>query len=181
MTLPQLALAEPLITAMVQLLDANLNTTIDELNATITDGFIVPHAAQILPYVPVPSTLEGGMPAIGVQELPASFEDDLQFSLHTEQRYAVVAVIQNADQQTLAWELRRMMQAIAFTIQADRILGTPAGSGGVMRGAGAWSVQFEATVPGPLLGDLDPNNPEAPPRSYLSWCALELTSARTQI
>lgn len=182
MPLPQLALAEPLIAAMVTLLQANLNATIDALNAANADAFSLPHAAQILDYVPVPSTLQGGTPAVGCQELPAAFEDDLQFSMHALHRYAVVAIVENADQQTLVLQLRRMMQAIASTIQSDRMLGTTGGQGGIMRTqGGAWSVQFESTVPGPLLGDLDPLNPDGPPRSYLSWCGLELSSRRQEI
>lgn len=178
----QLQLAEPLIEAMVTLLKANLNTTIDALNTAYSDAFTLDHAAQILPYVPIPSTLQGGTPAVGCQELPAQFEDDLQFSMHALHRYAVVAIIENSDQQTLAVQLRRIMQAIAQTIQADRMLGTTGGSGGIMRTQGrAWSVEFEATVPGPLLGDLDPLNPDGPPRSYMSWCAIELSSRRGEI
>lgn len=179
-----LQLAEPLVTAMVSLLTASLNTTIDALNASLVAGdpYPVPHVAQFLPFVPVPSSLQGGIPAVGVQELPAEFEDDLQFSMFGVHRYAVVGIVQHPDQQTLTMQLRRLMQAIAYTIQQDRGLGTVGGSGGVMRTqGGAMSVQFEATVPGPLLGDLDPTNPEAPPRVYLSWCGLELSSRRVEI
>ena len=182
MALPTLNLAEPLVDAMVTLLEQNLNTVIAELNATITDGYKVPAAAQILPYVPVPSTLQGGMPAIGVQELPGEFQDDLQFSMHALYEYAVVAIIQNSDHQTLVMQLRRMAQAIAFTVQADRMQGTAAGSGGIMRNqGGAWSVQFLRTEPGPLLADLDPVNVESPPRAYLSWTALVFSSERGEI
>lgn len=148
MSLSQLQLSEPLIAAMVTLLSEQLNGTIDELNATITDGYTVPHVAQFLPYVPVPSTLEAGIPAIGCQELPAEFEDDLQFSVHAKHRYAVVCILQNSDHQTLALQLRRMVQAIAFTVQTDRMLGTAGGSGGIMRvQGGAWSVNFIETTP----------------------------------
>lgn len=182
MGLPSLQLAEPLIDAMVALLATNLNPTIDALNATITDGYTVPEVAQFLNYVPVPSTLQGGMPIVGVQELPSQFDDDLQFSMDGRHRYAVVATIQNSDQQTLVLQLRRMMQAIAYTVQQDRAQGTAGGSGGIMRTqGGAWSVQYIATVPGPLLGDLDPTDPEAPPRAYLSWAGIEFESMRREI
>lgn len=184
MSLPQLQLAEPLVAAMVTLLKGALNNTIDELNATITDGYTVPHVnpSQFLPYVPVPSTLQGGLPAIGVQELPADFQDDQQFSMNALHEYAVVAIVQHADHPTLTWQLRRMVQAIAATIQADRMQGTAGGSGGIMRTqGGAWSVNFLRTEPGPLLGDLDPTNPEAPPRSYLSWTGLVMSSERAEI
>ena len=168
-------LGEPIVNAMVTLLAANLNTTIDALNATITDGYVVPHAAQVLNYIPVPSTLEGGMPAIGVQELPAEFVDDLQFSVAAEHEYAVVAIVQHADHRTLVVQLRRMLEAIAYTIQQDR-LAQP----GIMRAAGAESVNLGRTEPGPVLGDIDFNHPEVPPSSWMSWCALTMTSRRQQ-
>lgn len=178
MTLPSLQLSEPLVTAMVGLLSSNLNAEIDLLNATVTDGFTIDHAAQVLPYVPVPSTLMGGTPAIGVQDMPATFEDDLQYNTDALHEYAIVAVIQNADQQALAWQLRRTVQAIANTISQDRLLGQ---SSVMLTQGGAWSVNFLRTEPGPLLGDLDPTNPEAPPRSYLSWAALVCSSKRREI
>lgn len=182
MALPQLQLAEPLVDAMVALLKANLNGNIDALNTSYGDGFVVPHQAQVLPYIPIPSTLEGGMPAIGVQEISGSFEDDLQFSLHATHEYAVAAILQHADHQTLVMQLRRIVQAIAYTIQQDRMQGTAAGSGGVMRvQGGAWSVQFLRTEPGPVLGDLDPLNSAAPPKTYLSWTALVFSSERGEI
>ena len=47
-------LVEPLVDAMVGLLESNLNGTIDTLNATLTDDYTVPHAVQFLPFVPIP-------------------------------------------------------------------------------------------------------------------------------
>lgn len=182
MTLTDFQLAEPLVTAMVTLLSANLNTTIDALNATITDGYTVDHVVQVLPYVPIPSTLEGGMPAVGVQDLPADFVNDLQFNMDAVHQYAVVAVIQNSDQQALAWQLRRTMQAIGATIQADRLAGGPLGTASIMKTqGGAWSVNFERTEPGPVLGDIDPVNPAAPPHTYLSYVGLIMSSTRTEV
>lgn len=181
MTLPAFQLTEPLVTAMVSLLSGNLNTTIDQLNATLSDSYTVPHVAQFQPFVPVPSTLEGGMPAVGVQELGSRFEDDQQFWTNALHTYAVVAICQHVDQQTLAWQLRRIMQAILYTIQADRLAGTASGSGGIMRNqGGAQSVNLIQYEPGPLLEDLDPSSPESPPRSYLSWVAVELQSVRSE-
>ena len=122
------------------------------------------------------------MPAIGVQELPSQFENDLQTSMNALHEYGVVAVIQNWDQKTLALQLRRMAQAIAYTVQADRLLGNNIGGGGIMRDqGGAWSVNFLRTEPGPLLADLDPTTPDAPPRTYLSWTALVFSSEREEI
>lgn len=177
MTLSILSLNEPIVSAMVNLLNANLATTITALNATVTDGYTIPAVQQIVPYTPVPSTLEVGGPVVGVWELGVEFEDDLQFSLRSNQHYAVVAVLQNADHITLMWQLRRINQAIAYTVQQDRLLGNAS----VMRQAGAYSVQFVRVEPGPLLGDMDPNTPDAPPRSYLSWTGLVFESRKDEI
>lgn len=190
MTLSAFQLSEPLVTAMVSLLSGNLNVTIDQLNATL-DGtypdnqpggpFKVPHVVQFLPYVPVPSTLEGGMPCVGVQELGGQFENDIEVSADAVHTYAVVAICQHVDHQTLAWQLRRIMQAIGFTIQADRLAGTASGTGGIMRSqAGAFSVNLIRYEPGPLLADLDPTGADSPPRSYVSWVALEMQSMRAE-
>lgn len=182
MTLPQLQLSEPLVSAIVSLLEANLNTVIDELNATLTDSYAVEHVVQFKPYVPVPSTLAGGCPAVGVQRLGAQFADDLQYSADAVHEYAVVAIVQNSDQESLVWQLDRTIQAIANVIQADRAAGTTSGTGGVMRDdGGAWSVNFQRTEPGPVLGDLDPTSDASPPRIFLSWSALILSSKRREI
>jgi len=181
MALATLNLAEPIVAGMVTLLTADLNDTIDLLNATESDAYAVPHAVQILPYVPVPSVLQGGMPAVGVQEIGAEFVDDLQFSADAVHEYAVVAILQHSDHMTLTLQLRRMAQAIAYTVQQDRMKGNVAGSGGTMRLAGAMSVNLGRTEPGPLLADLDPVNADAPPRSFLSWTALTFNSRRREI
>ena len=178
MPLPTLNLIEPLVNAMVVLLTNNLQASINALNATITDSYLVPAVGQIVPYTPVPSTLEIGGPAVGVWELGTQFEDDLQVSLQAEHTFAVVAVLQNADHITLMWQLRRMLQAIAYTISQDRLLGASS----VMRQqGGAWGVMFDRTEPGPLLADNDPVTPDAPPRSYLSWTGLIFTARRTEV
>ena len=173
-------MTEPLVEAMVTLLKGNLNTTIDSLNASYADQYTLPHVVQFLPFVPVPSTLESGIPAIGVQELGSTFMDDIITTTDANHHYAVVAICQAVDQQTLATQLRRMTQAILYTVQADRLAGTAIGIGSVMQGAGAWNVTLLRYEPGPLLGDLDPTDPEAPPRSYLSWSAVVMQSKRAE-
>jgi hypothetical protein len=182
MGLSDLQLQEPLIDAMVSLLSTSLNTAIDELNATYTDVYKVEHVTQFLPFVPVPSTLLGGLPAIGIQELETEFEDDTQFSLNADHHFAVVVVVQNVDHHALALQMRRSVQAVSYVVQADRLLGNAAGSGGVMRNqGGALGMRFIRTVPGPLLGDIDPNNAEAPPKSYLSWTGMEFATRRVEV
>lgn len=178
MALPTLNLFEPIANAMVALLTANLPATITALNATITDAYPVPAVGQIVPYTPVPSTLEIGGPVIGVWEIAGEFEDDLQYSMHSHHEFAVVAVLQNSDHITLMYELRRMAQAIAYTISQDRLLGAAS----VMKTqGGVWSVNFSRSEPGPLISDMDPVTPDAPPRSYLSWTGLIFTARRTEI
>jgi hypothetical protein len=183
MSLPQLQLTEPLVAAMVDLLQANLNANIAAFNQTIPgDPYQVPQVQQILPFVPVPSTLQGGMPAVGVQRLGGTFVNDMQYNMDADHRYAVVAIIQNADHQTLVHQLERMLECVAYTIHQDRLVGVPHGSQSLLKSqGGAWAVDFEDYSPGPLLGDLDPTDHEAPPRTYLSWVALTLLSRRTEV
>jgi len=182
MPLASFQLTEPLVNAMVALLSQNLNTTIDTLNAANADIYPVPHVVQFLPFVPIPSTLEAGMPAVGVQRLGAVFPEDLQFTTDAEHEYAVVAILQNADHLTLTWQLDRMMQAIGYTIQADRQAGTSQGSGGIMRTqGGAWSVNLDRLIPGPLLGDIDPTSLSGQPTNYVSWTALSMKSTRREV
>lgn len=173
-------MTEPLVEAMVSLLSTNLNTTIDSLNAAYADQYVLPHVQQFLPFVPPPSALEGGIPAIGVQEVGSTFMDDIVTTTDANHHYAVVAICQHVDLQTLATQLRRMMQAILFTVQSDRLAGTAIGIGSIMQGAGAWNVTLLRYEPGPLLGDLDPTDPDAPPRSYLSWVACVMQSKRAE-
>lgn len=177
--LSALQLAEPIIAAMVKLLSTNMPAIVDELNATITDGFTVEQPVQYLPYVPVPSTLEGGMPIIGVRELGAIFVDDLQYNTDAVHRYAVMALCQNSDQQSLAWQLRRTAQAIMYTISLDRLLGPAA----IMRQSGEYSVNFESTEPGPLYGEpeLTDDGIIRPPRSFMSYTAVVFNSRRTEV
>ena len=178
----ELQLQEPLADALVTLLEGSLNTEIEAINTHYSDQYVVAPVQEIVPFLPVPSTLMQGLPAVGFQELPTEFEDDTQFSLNALHKFAVIAVITNVDHPTLVMQLRRTQQAIANVIQADRLLGTAAGSGGVMRDqGGAMSVNFDGTVPGPLLGDSDPNQAEQTPSSYLSWTSLVFTARRVEV
>lgn len=178
MTLPGLQLVEPIVTAIVALLSDQLAGAVNEMNASIVDGFTLDPPAQILPYVPVPSSLEGGMPCVGVQRMGGEFQDDLQYSMDAEHDYAIVATVQNSDHQTLVWQLDRYLQCIAYVLQQDRL----ADNASVLRTQGqTWSVGFKRYEPGPLLGDMDPTAPEAAPRSYISFVGLVLCSKRTEV
>lgn len=176
--LPSLGLNEPVVTALVTLLETEMPAMVAALNATITDSYLIDEPVQYLSYVPIPSVLQGGMPAIGVQRMPVTFQDDLIVNMDALHEFAVVAILSHTDHQTLTWQLDRTAQAIANVIQADRRL-LPAG--GVMQTAGLWNVKFIRTEPGPVLGDLNPTEPEAPPRTYLSWTAILFSGTRTEV
>lgn len=178
MTLANLQLSEPIVKATVALLEANLPTVITELNETVTDGFTIDQPAQILDYVPIPSILQGGMPAIGVQRMPIAFQDDLIVNVDAEHQWAIVAILNHIDHRTLSWQLDRTAQAIANVVQNDRRL-LPAG--GIFQQAQLWNVRFLRTQPGPMLGDIDPTNPAQPPRTYISWTGILLSGRRTEV
>lgn len=182
MTFSNLQLNEPIIKQLMKLLESEtlgLAAAVTALNATITDSFTLDAPAQILDHMPTPGALKGGVPAICIQDLPAQFEDDLQFSLSADHPLGIAVVIQNADQQTLAWQLRRYIQAIMHVIQQDRI--NPAG--GILREppAQVWYTAFTGTEPGPLLGDRDPQAPDQPPTSFLSWTWLLIRCRRQEV
>ena len=173
-----LLLNEPILEALLELLEARLPTVIAEVNAEIDDAFALPEPAQFLDFMPAAGTLKGGTPAVCLQDLPAEFFDDLQFSLSANHGVGVAAVIQNADQRTLAWQLRRYTKAIARTIQLDRLEGP---SGFLKRGAAAvWYTQFAGTEPGPLL-ERQPGGEATPPNAWESWTWLMLRCRRQEI
>lgn len=182
--LPSMPLVEPIIATMKGLLATNLPAVVTTANTNITDGFPIPAPVQYLDYFPFAAELQGGMPIVAVGEASGGgdFMDDLQTSVDAEYQYVVAVIHQEADHQTLVKNLRRLMVCVAYTIQTDRLLGihsvmrsTPTVPGGV------WSVCFERMEPGPMLGDLDPENVNAPPRSWLSWTSLLLSSKHGEV
>ena len=181
MTPTLLPLAEPLVQAMKKTLETRVPAAIEEINTGITDNVTIDPIAQYLPYMPFAQALQGGLPILAVQRLGGVFEDDLQTVTHANHEYAVIAVVENADHETLALQLERTLQAAANAIQKDRVAELH-GETSIMRTeGGAWSVNFQRVEPGPLLGDLDPEAPNTPPRSYLSWLGLVMSSKREEI
>lgn len=199
MALPSLNLADPLVTALIALLSGNgatqpngsvadgsgttrLNATIATFNSSISDSYSLQPIAQFLPYLPIPSLLEGGTPVVGVSRLGGEFMDDLQVNMDAVHRLGVMCVIQNADQGALARQLERTLECIAYTIQQDRLAGSPVGTGSVMKQqGGAWAVNFDGYEAGPVLGEKDPTAPPGPPSSFLSWDLLLISARRTEI
>lgn len=171
-------LNEPVITALVRLLENGLAAQVEAINTELTDPFLLDPPVAILDYMPFSVTLEQGMPVIGVQDLSSTFENDLVHSMEATHSVGVVTVIQTSDHQTLAWQLRRYNQAIARTIQADRMLG-PAGI--LASEALVMYTRFAGVEPGPLLGDRDPDSPGEPPSSYRSWTWFLLDCRRQEL
>lgn len=172
-------LNEPIIKQLVAVLEAGLPQEVIAHNAAATDGIELDAPAQILDYMPVPGSYGGGLPIIGIQDLPGRFENDLQHSMEATYGFGIAAVLQTADHRTLAWQLRRYLEVIASVIQADRQLGTAS----LMRKAPAnvLYTKFEGTEPGPLLGNRNPEASNAPPDSYRSWSWLILECTRQEV
>ncbi len=186
MSLPSLQLTEPIATAMTALLSSKMPAVVTAFNATLAggDAWPVDQPVQYLPYMPVPSLLQGGMPIIGFQRLGGTFTDDLQMNTDAEHEFAVMAVVQNADHESLVHQLERTLECVAYTIQQDRLAGTPPGTASALKlQAGVWSINFERYEPGPLLGDIviDDQGNIAPPRSFISYAGLVMRATRTEI
>ena len=122
---------EPIIKTLVTILKEGLPTLITEINNAVADDFILEPPVNVLPYIPFDLTLEQGMPIVAVQDLPASYENDLIHSFEGEYNLAIASILQTSDHQTLAWQLRRYNQAVMQAIQNDRTArhGRPASYG----------------------------------------------------
>jgi hypothetical protein len=173
-----LELNEPVIKTLLTVLESGLTGQVETLNSEATDSFEVDTPAQLLAYMPFAATLAGGLPAVGIQDLNTTFFNDLQHSMEAEHTIAVVTVIQTADHETLAWQLRRYNQAILRTIQADRQLGVLS----VMRKEALVEyVKFTGVQWGPLLADRNPDAEGEPPTSFRSWTGITLECRRQEV
>lgn len=175
--LPSMPLAEPLIAGMVQLLSTELPAVVATANLDLPDSFTIPLPAQYLDFFPSEAELQGGMPIVAVGESTegAVFVDDLQSTVDSVYEYAVGIIHQEADHETLVKNLRRLSVCVAYTIQADRLLGPH----GIMRGIGAFSVNFLRAEPGPMvpMGPLDSGQP---PHAWLSWSSFIMSSRHNE-
>jgi hypothetical protein len=172
-------LNEPVITTLVKLLSESLGGVIAEINAATADDFIVEPPVKVIDYMPISLTLEQGMPLVAVQDLPITFENDLQHSMESEVNLGICSILQTADHRTLAWQLRRYNQAVMQAIQNDRQLNVEA----IMRKPPASVIytEFVGTEPGPMLGDRNPDDPGAPPTSFRSWTWLIIKCRRQEV
>ena len=172
------ALNEPVIKALAELLQANLGVECTAINNELADDYTLEQPVAILPYMPFALTLEQGMPLVAIQDLPSTFENDLQYSMESEHTLGIASILQTSDHATLAWQLRRYNQAIMQVIQTDRMQGTSS----VMRTKGGVTyVEFLSTEPGPMLGDRDPDADGIPPTSFRSWTWLIIKCRRLEI
>jgi hypothetical protein len=173
-------LGEPIIKALVEIMGEHLPAKIKEINEAVTDGITLPEPAQVLDYMPIPATAAGGLPIVAIQDLPANFSNDLVHSEEATHAFGIAAILQTADHRSLAWQLRRYQQAIFRVIQDDRMalvteskLRRPP--------ANVMYTKFDATEPGPLLGERNPDSPAEPPSSFRSWTWVIVSCRRQEV
>ena len=171
-------LNEPIIKALVSLLNEKLGPQVTAINGELLDDFVLEPPVAVLPYMPFSLTLEQGMPIVAVQDLPTTFENDLQHSMESESMLGIASILQTSDHQTLAWQLRRYTQAVMQVIQNDRMADT---SSVLREQAAVIYTEFVTTEPGPMLGDRDPDADGVPPTSFRSWTWLIIKCRRQEI
>ena len=172
----------PIIRALVELFGDPLEDIIDELNEA-DKTYEIPQPVQVVPYIPMLSILSGGMPIIGIGDMPSTYEDDLQFSMFGKHKVAVMMIMNHSDHLTLTEYLRKYQHAVQLTIQQDRekpLHGEEPLLSGPKHG-GILYTRFVATEPGPLLGEVNPQSADTPPTTYISWTGLALELTRTEI
>lgn len=180
-----------IVKSLVELFEDSLETVIEELNEaaaeqneeTANSAYEIKAPAQILPYIPMLSVLSGGLPIIGIGEMPSDFDDDLVSSLVGHHKVAVMAILSNSDHLTLTEQLRVYTRAIQLTVQQDRerpLHNEEQYLGGVKHG-GSWYTRFLATEPGPLLAEVNPMDQNEPPATFLSWTGIALECTREEV
>lgn len=173
-----LELNEPIVVQLKQLLEENMPGIIETINGEHSD-IVLPPPAQVLDHQVGEGEIKGGIPIVCIQDMPSSFEDDLQFALTGYHEMVVASIMQNADKGTLGRMLRRYTSAVARTIQADRL----AGASGILKKEPAHVLYtaFERVEPGPLLGEPNPLGADQPPSTYMSWSSLVIRCRREEI
>jgi len=167
-------------TALKNMLETNMPGVITALNTAYSDEYTLETPVQWLDYLIAPSSLLAGTPIVAVGEGDGAsiYKDDLQTSITADHPLLVVIYHQASDRQTHAYQLRRYVQALQQTINADRLL-FPASS--TAENAGVWGLKLRGTQPGPLLADLDPTGEDREPRAWLSWSCVMVTAEREEV
>lgn len=156
----------PIVAALVDRLQNDLDAAIDAYNGAAADGtFQLTKAAdsRVLDYIPPPNFLDD-YPVIGIGDAPARFEDDIGSSATGVHQLLVVVYWQDDEQQNLARRLRGYAATVARVVLADRNLGSA-----------AWGTTLLGVDPGPTLAD-DPEDPKV----WMSWVGLRIQAKREE-
>jgi len=167
----QYALTEPGVQAILARLEdpAQLNAEIANIAAGVVAqdqaASLVPiPPANIQDFVPPPAYLVD-FPALGIQDMGSKFEDDTGSSVTGRHLFGVVIFCSNPDQELLAWMLRRYAQAVTRVLLAGRIL----------EGNAGWGTGLDSIAWGPTLSST------ATPKTWLSWCVVQIWTRREEI
>jgi hypothetical protein len=156
-------LSEPLVTALVARLRTDLPAKVAEINAAATDGIVLPlpDPSRIYAFPPQGELLTD-VPVIGVQDFPSTFDDDIGSSVTGNHALGIVIWASDADQNTLAWKLRRYCQAVTTVALDQRKIGD------------AWGTLLRRVYPGPTI-DAEEN-----PRTWVSFAVVEISARRSE-
>lgn len=163
-------LNEPIIEALQNQINNQIQSAVDTVNASVTDGYTIQVPAKVHKHVPLLTVLTAtGFPAIGIEDGPTRFEDDLAGAGGTTgvHQLALIPFVANPDPEGLVLQLRRYQQAVMLVLQADRSLG------GVV-----WTTRLLGNEPGPILS---PSSPEEPDGTYVSWSAIHIECPRAEV
>ncbi len=163
-------LNEPVITALVARLAANLPVELAAIRATLTadEAAALPDPQQVLDFAPPPGYLAGGLPAVGITDAITAAKDDTGSSVTGRHEIGIVVYFADPDQRLLAWGLRRYQQAVCRVALAGRGLG----SGSV---DGAYATGLARILPGQTLQDEDD------PRVFTSWSTVVIWAEREEL
>ena len=180
----EMQLSEPVILALLKVLEENMPDFIESLNEEFEDEAVLSLPVQFLPWRPTQADWEAGLPCIGVAELPTRFEDDNVSMLTAVHSICIWVVVQEADHGTLAKLLRRYVRLITLAIQRDRAHLSGPGKNIMILSRetqSVWGLKFEGIVPGDMLEERTPDSPSESPTSYLSWSGVIVSMKREEI
>ena len=172
----QYAPTEPGVAAILARLEdpAQLNVEIADIAAGVVAAdqaaSLVPiPPANINDFVPPPSFLVD-FPAIGIQDMGSSFEDDAGHSATGRHVFGIVIFCSDPNQEILAWQLRRYAQAVTRVLLRDRAFSetnAPMQAG--------WGTGLESIAWGPTLSSI------ATPKTWMSFCVVQIWTKREEI
>lgn len=152
---------EPAVNALRERLEQDLPAAIDAVNSDVTDGYTVEHPARVLDYMPPFDTIQS-FPTVCIEHGPGRFEDDTGYEATGVYDLTVIAVLSDADQQSLTRKLRRYLLAMTRVTLEGRDLGSGTGI--------PWGVTVVGFDFGPALADKARKAEE--PAAFRSWTEL---------